>query len=362
MGMVQRCFRRAWDDTWPFFGSPKSLFIGGPLAFAAGSLVHIYKNGWSAVMDEFSIWLSYGLSGLAGAAAVVFLYNLVIAPYRIQRDRAEAAESQLALGGDSRGGDDLIALRSGKYVEFDCSKGRNFHFTQNDQTVTVKPPLNPVEGTYRLYIQHGKSLPHVLMVQGYTKWNFANVNSETREGDITLYEITILKQNGEYLYFSNPLFHSGPEVHHASINAEYIKCGEKNSCRRAKAYIGQSALHYAAFDCSTVEQGLFDLVFPVEWSVGEITMSVSWSFQSDIADEKGAVFAIFPQGRREEAVHVSGIGKPGRKLISNQSEPFYVTVLGVNLPYQIEREVTDPDDTAPVDVHVHSINLKCVVK
>lgn len=96
MGMVQRCVRRAWEDTWPFFGSPKSLLVGGPLAFVAGTLVHVFKNGSTAAMDEVSIWLSYGLAGLLAAAAAVFLYNLVLAPYRIQRDRAEAAEAKLS--------------------------------------------------------------------------------------------------------------------------------------------------------------------------------------------------------------------------------------------------------------------------
>jgi hypothetical protein len=82
---------RATKDTWASitrwgFGVP-ALAI-----FVLGSTIHYYRFGSEAVMDEWQIWLSYTLATIGALALALFSLNLVCAPFRLERERADAAE------------------------------------------------------------------------------------------------------------------------------------------------------------------------------------------------------------------------------------------------------------------------------
>ena len=86
------CIKRAWKDT--LRGQVVALFIvvaGGCL-----SLVYLYlQQGRDVALDEVA-YVQAAIFGAVGALALLFLWNLMCAPYRIQRDGRLAAEAKVA--------------------------------------------------------------------------------------------------------------------------------------------------------------------------------------------------------------------------------------------------------------------------
>lgn len=84
--------RKAMGDTWK--GQLKAVF-----SLVAGTIVallalHLWK-GTQVAVEEIPYALT-GLAGAIGALVLLFLWNLIAAPYRLQRARADNFESELA--------------------------------------------------------------------------------------------------------------------------------------------------------------------------------------------------------------------------------------------------------------------------
>lgn len=84
-------FARAFKDT--FSGLIRTAILA-VLGFGIAFVVYVERLGWSAAMAEFEIWW-ISVCGAIGAVAVLFLWNIACAPYRIERDAHEATQREL---------------------------------------------------------------------------------------------------------------------------------------------------------------------------------------------------------------------------------------------------------------------------
>lgn len=92
---LRQVLARAWQDTVRFFDwSPKQLIW--PALFAVGLVFHHHSaESREAVTEEFVLWVTYTLAPAGAFAILLFTWNLVRAPYKLIRERAEDAERQL---------------------------------------------------------------------------------------------------------------------------------------------------------------------------------------------------------------------------------------------------------------------------
>ena len=82
-GYIKRVLRKAGNDTLGFFGwNKKTLAL--PVFWVVGSLVYWGVAGWSAMMNELLIAVSYGLIPVGAFAVLLFVYNFLAAPARLQ--------------------------------------------------------------------------------------------------------------------------------------------------------------------------------------------------------------------------------------------------------------------------------------
>lgn len=88
---------RAWRDTRQFFDwSPKQLVW--PALVGVGALLHLqWADTGEPVNEELMLWATYTLAPVGAFALLLFAWNLVRAPYKLIRERAEDAERQLEL-------------------------------------------------------------------------------------------------------------------------------------------------------------------------------------------------------------------------------------------------------------------------
>ena len=82
-GYLKRVLRKAGDDTLGFFGWNKKTLVV-PVFWAAGSLIYWNIAGWSAVMEELLTVVSFGLIPVGVFAALLFVWNLLATPGRLQ--------------------------------------------------------------------------------------------------------------------------------------------------------------------------------------------------------------------------------------------------------------------------------------
>ena len=94
MFCFMRCIKRAWSDTFHFLGGWGLLFgvVAIPLV---GFALHAGVRGPQAMMPEFEIWLIYGLAATGIVFSGIFLWNLVWARYRLEREAHEKTKALL---------------------------------------------------------------------------------------------------------------------------------------------------------------------------------------------------------------------------------------------------------------------------
>lgn len=86
--------KRAWLDT--------NLLLGGAATYIAiivlpmmGLALHYYLAGFGPMSGEANIWIIYMLAPLGAAFLALFLWNLVCAPYRTERDANRKLKTEL---------------------------------------------------------------------------------------------------------------------------------------------------------------------------------------------------------------------------------------------------------------------------
>jgi hypothetical protein len=84
-----RVFWRALGDTFRAFGGRRILIP--PVVFAVGSLVHFVRVGSDAVASEFNVFESYGLWTFLVFFTVLFAWNFVLTPPRLESEAVSAA-------------------------------------------------------------------------------------------------------------------------------------------------------------------------------------------------------------------------------------------------------------------------------
>lgn len=96
-GKVQpmQCITRAWTDTFRLLGGWGLVFAVLAIPIVGFGL-HAYLQGPEAMTPEFQIWLIYGLASTGLVFTVIYVWNLVLAPYRIERDAHAETKSKLA--------------------------------------------------------------------------------------------------------------------------------------------------------------------------------------------------------------------------------------------------------------------------
>lgn len=95
MAALRESLGRARDDTLSFFGWTPKLLIW-PVLFGIGWLFH---GQWAKDMggpnEELFLWATYTLAPICAFAPLLFLWNLICAPYRMERDRRIALEASI---------------------------------------------------------------------------------------------------------------------------------------------------------------------------------------------------------------------------------------------------------------------------
>tara|TARA_R110002051_G_scaffold1194_4_gene6519 strand:+ start:1050 stop:1673 length:624 start_codon:yes stop_codon:yes gene_type:complete len=93
--MLKQCLRRSWKDSLTFIGGPQALvaLIAIPVV---GFALHSQFGAINEVLDQFHIWLIYGLTATGLVFLTVFVWNLTQSPYRVERDKRRELQAQLA--------------------------------------------------------------------------------------------------------------------------------------------------------------------------------------------------------------------------------------------------------------------------
>ena len=91
-GYWLRVLHRAWTDTRRFFGWNKRTIVM-PILFGVGSLFHLWWFGVSAMMDEIDLFISYSLAPVGAFTILLFLWNMIAAPPRMEYEASQKAET-----------------------------------------------------------------------------------------------------------------------------------------------------------------------------------------------------------------------------------------------------------------------------
>ena len=86
--------KRAWADTHRLIGGWPT-FIAIIILPLMGLSFHYYVDGFVPMVSEAHIWLLYMLAPLWAAFLMLFSWNLVWAPYRIEKDAHLETKAQL---------------------------------------------------------------------------------------------------------------------------------------------------------------------------------------------------------------------------------------------------------------------------
>lgn len=81
----RRVLGRAWQDTKAFFGWKRKTLIFLPL-YAAGLCLYWLWQGREAVKEEIVVFLAFGLAPMGAIAVLLFIWNAISAPMRIEKD------------------------------------------------------------------------------------------------------------------------------------------------------------------------------------------------------------------------------------------------------------------------------------
>ncbi|GJE45765.1 hypothetical protein [Methylobacterium soli] len=184
----------------------------------------------------------------AGSAAIllffplVYLWRIFKTPSLLSmelKEIARALEERLRIISEKQGikspSFDIIALRSGINIQFDCSKAQNFYYTQTEISPVLVKPENPSEGIYRLYVVSGANGISQFSVSNFYKWSFLNDMREFKKGNIIIYEINILKVDGEYTAFGYPIYYSGARTTTIFVLGSRIDPSSSRPCARRRS-------------------------------------------------------------------------------------------------------------------------------
>jgi hypothetical protein len=96
--------QKAWQDTKESLGGAPTVIslVVFPLI---GMALHLLLEGPEAMSSEAYVWAVYALAPLGLAFVLLFLWNLVCAPYRTERERADELAASLAALTESTGFD-----------------------------------------------------------------------------------------------------------------------------------------------------------------------------------------------------------------------------------------------------------------
>ena len=92
--LSRACIKRARRDTTAFCKSA-GFSIPTVASFLLGSTAFYYLKGVEAMVGEAETWVAYTLGPIGALAVLTFLYNLVCAPFRLERDRCLALSKEL---------------------------------------------------------------------------------------------------------------------------------------------------------------------------------------------------------------------------------------------------------------------------
>jgi hypothetical protein len=86
-GRTKEIFQKAWADTLDFFGwSPRQLIW--PILFLAGWVVHgQWAPSSEAPGEELMLWATYTLAPIGAFGLLLFQWNFLCAPYRIEKSK-----------------------------------------------------------------------------------------------------------------------------------------------------------------------------------------------------------------------------------------------------------------------------------
>src|SRR5688500_16454869 len=84
--------RRALADTFSGVWKPG---IVGILGFGITFYLVLQDAGWDAAVAEAELWI-FSAIGSLGALLLLFAWNLVCTPYRIEREKNQSAVSEIA--------------------------------------------------------------------------------------------------------------------------------------------------------------------------------------------------------------------------------------------------------------------------
>lgn len=95
--MFKQVFAKAFRDTVAYYGFRIETIIAVPVAWLAGFAVIYHWKGKAAMIDELYSTIALVIIGGVGAAAIaLFIFNLIAAPYRIEKEKRLKAESALS--------------------------------------------------------------------------------------------------------------------------------------------------------------------------------------------------------------------------------------------------------------------------
>lgn len=78
--------KRGFSDTLKFFGWEKRSIIWPALVLAGAVLHYVVTGSFTGPKEELMLWVTYTLAPAGAFALILLAYNLICAPYRIEKD------------------------------------------------------------------------------------------------------------------------------------------------------------------------------------------------------------------------------------------------------------------------------------
>lgn len=176
----------------------------------------------------------------------------------------------------------IVNIRPGKKIQFDCNDGWNFYFELTSHDHILAPPLNPKEGSYRLYIVQKGRGSGLFAVTGSIRW--AGWGSEfPQDGDLSIYEIDVLAGSDGFQYVGRLIFDTGPRVVEKTILAEdiaiegkHVASGRSNS---GSLYKGSQVI---VLDAAQAASALLRVSVPgISHTPLQLQFCVAWHVEQD---------------------------------------------------------------------------------
>jgi|GEM_PF-4084783 len=193
--------KSAWLDTWRQLGSASGVFllISGPV-IALLALYFLY--GRNEAVEELNPFIA-GFAGLGVSVFAIFIWNLLSAPYRLEKKRADQADERIKSAELSV--DDLskrLTSVEDRRARLELTIGTFLHSGK----LAEKPEIAPV--CVFLYVKNVGELPTCAFLWGF---DFLGKDGQitSRPHDIvdrcTFDDITVMHDNTIYEKTMNPV-------------------------------------------------------------------------------------------------------------------------------------------------------------